>query len=131
VAENEGSAFSTYLLNDYPTDRLFEELQVPTFKNLYIKNSIIQIIKEKDKYKFLTVNRTRLKYVFPYPKLNTSFAQLHYTYQGRLFFNRLPEEIRSINDKTKILNSVKKYFKDKLTKIDTTELKFTKLTRLL
>lgn len=102
--------------SDYPTDQLFKEFQVPSFKDLYNKNALIQIIKEKDKYQFITENRTRHKYIFPCPKLNTSFAQNYYTYQGRLFFNQLPEEIRNINDKIRLINTVKKYFKDNLKK---------------
>lgn len=84
-----------------------------TFIYLYIKDSIIQIINEKDIYQFLTENRIRQKYIFRCQKLNISFAQLQY--QGRSLFNQKKLEVGT-TDKIQVLNSIKKYFKDFLNK---------------
>lgn len=94
---------------DYPTEKLFKELKILTTKQIYEKNSILQIYKSKNTFQVSL--RPRTKGSIEIKKFNTSTAQHHYIYHGTKLFNALPVDVKLENCYEKF----KKYIKGKYT----------------
>lgn len=109
VAQRKLIKIITKKPQDYPTQELFKDFKVLSVSNIYKKNSLLQIYKEKNTATHIS-QRQRSKGKLNIEQINTTTAQHHYTYTGKKMFNELPERLRLEDNYLKFKEEIKKLF---------------------